>query len=82
MAAGLPGCLNCEDLAHPRQGQAVSLREAAVEKEASAMFSLLQKNSSGASFVGSITGGSWLCTRVVLRFHFQTVVEFLVLPAV
>lgn len=43
MAAGLPGCLNCEDLAHPRQGQAVSLREAAVEKEASAMFSLLQK---------------------------------------
>lgn len=43
VAAGLPGCLNCEDLAHPRQGQAVSLREAAVEKEASAMFSLLQK---------------------------------------
>lgn len=37
------GCLNSEDLAHPRQGQALSLREAAVEKEASAMFSLLQK---------------------------------------
>ena len=47
------GCLNSEDLAHPLQGQAPSLREAAVEKEASAMFSLFRKT--GASFVRSIT---------------------------
>ena len=79
------GCLNSEDLTHPHQGQAPSLREAAVEKGFS-YFLVVSKEKLWCFLCEkrnmSVRGGPRLCTRVVQQFHFQTGVDVLVLLAV